>query len=60
MNPVDEQIHNEREADRPQWAAFWAAYRPLTPPAPPRRPSPAEIEHYLQTRGANVTTGDRL
>jgi hypothetical protein len=49
MNRFFEQLEaQERIADEPGWKAFWASYKPLIVPLPPRRPNPYEISKYLK------------
>ena len=54
MSFIDRILEAEYEAERPAWAAFWQAYRPLTPPPPPRRPTPSEVEAYLRDNATAV------
>ena len=52
MNFIDKKLAEDYERERPAWAAFWQAYKPLTPPPPPRRPTPNEVEAYLRDKAA--------
>ena len=57
MNPIDRMMEAEHRAADGLWEEYWRNFRPTpTPPPPPRRPTPWEIEEYLQRKAADKAT----